>query len=186
MKSHLIRARSERLGHVKDSPVLRGNRLFVPSSGERVTAFTVTEENGQKPLTYVDSSQNESPIGCPIYLAVGPDDQMWMAARDLRKFQLTLDHLEEEVKQRMRVGLCAQPLQVAGNSIFVAGRFPTSRAVFFRGVDRQKMAGEWLVVVGAPVLATAAPNKKDDSHCLRDRRGGLVSRDGETDRGRGD
>ncbi|QDU47547.1 outer membrane biogenesis protein BamB [Symmachiella dynata] len=154
---------SELLGHVKDTPVLRGNRMFVPSSGERVTAFTVTEEDGQKPLSYVDSSQNESPIGCPIYLAVGPDDQMWMAARDLRKFQLTLDHLEEEVKQRMRVGLCAQPLQVEGNSIFVAGRFPASRAVFFRGVDRQAMSGQWLVVVGAPILATAAPNPSDNS-----------------------
>ena len=112
-----------RMGHVLDSPVLRGNRLFIPSSGERVTAFTVTQETGQKPLTYVDSAQNESPIGCPIYLAVGPDDQMWMAARDLRKFHVTLDQMEEDVKQRMRVGLSTQPLQTSGNSIFVAGRF---------------------------------------------------------------
>jgi len=148
---------NERLGHVKDAPVLRGNRLFVPSSGERVTAFTVTEEDGQKPLSYVGSAKNESPGGGPVYLAAGADDLMWMAARDLRKFQLNIDSLEEEVKQRMRVGVCAQPLQVSGNSIFVGGRFPSSRTIFFRAVDPQSMTGKWLTAVGSSVMATAAP-----------------------------
>lgn len=149
-------------GHVRDYPVLRGNRLFVPSSDERITAFTVADEKGQSPLTRVAGYQNEAPVGCPIYLATGPDERLWMAARDMRKFQLTLENIVPD-ENRIEVGLASQPLQVNGNSLYIAGRRPTSRAVFFQGTDRQAMSGKWQVVLGTPVLATTAPGSGDDT-----------------------
>ncbi len=152
-------------GHVTDTPVLWGQRLFVPSSDERVTAMTVTEETGQPPLTRVASFQNEAPLGVPIYLASGPDDLLWMAARDLRKFQLTLDSLDPDEK-RMQVGLCAQPLQVRGDTLYIAGHKPSSRAVYFQGADRREMAGKWQVVLGAPILATSVSESDGALACV--------------------
>ncbi len=38
-------------GHVRDQSVLRGKQLFVPSTGERVTSFTVSEQPGTSLLT---------------------------------------------------------------------------------------------------------------------------------------
>jgi outer membrane protein assembly factor BamB/TolA-binding protein len=40
-------------GQVRESPVLRGNQLVVPSSGERLAAFSVTDEAGREGLAPV-------------------------------------------------------------------------------------------------------------------------------------
>lgn len=147
-------------GQVHELPALRGKQLFVPSDPERVHAFTVSETKDKNALTPVASYQVKNGLGGPIFLAAGPDDQMWMASSALRRFQLVKDTLRAD-KQQLAVGLSTQPLQIIGDSLFLGRRFPYSRAVVFTKADRQRMVGQWQVALGGAILELSGPSPKD-------------------------
>jgi len=144
-------------GQVHQAPVLRGKQLFVASSGERVTGFTVSETGDAHALTRVATFQVKSPQPGPIYLTAGPDDQVWMASSALRRIQLAKDSLQPDNK-RLAVGLTAQPLQVRGDSLYVGRRLPYSRSVLVTEADRQRMTGLWQLAVGETVIANSGSN----------------------------
>ena len=147
-------------GQVRDSPVVRGKQLFVPSTPERVTAFLVAETGDDKSLTQVAAYQAQGTQGSPIFISAGPDDQMWMFSSSLRRFELTLDSLIPD-KQQLATGIAAQPLQSAGDSLFLARRLAHSRAVIFAEAERRQMIVQWQTSLGAGILESTAPAVQD-------------------------
>jgi outer membrane protein assembly factor BamB len=147
-------------GQVRDLPALRGKDLFVPSSGERISAFRVSETGDDRSLAIVASVQVKSAAESPIYLSTGPDGQMWMLSSALRRFELTQDSLLPS-KQELAVGLASQPLQSAGDSLYLGRRLAYSRGVLFAEADRQQMILQWQVALGAAVLECTAPSVQD-------------------------
>ena len=146
-------------GHVVDTPVIRGRDLFVPSTGERVSSFTVSDEQGQPPLTDGPRYEAEGGQRSPIFLATGPDRQVWMASRYLRKLRLTVDSVEPG-QQLVNLGAASQPLQQRGKRIYVGRTLPYSAAVTLFQSDRDQLASQWQTVVGARPLAFGAfPNR---------------------------
>src|SRR5262249_53279869 len=105
-------------GHVRETPVLRGKELFVPSTPQRVPALRVWETGDENSLVAIASFQVKSSSGAPVYLSTGPDDQMWMYSTALRRFELTPDSLLP-AKQQLVQGLASQALQGLGDSLFV-------------------------------------------------------------------
>lgn len=141
-------------GHVRDTPILRGRDLFVPFTGERIAAFTVSDDPNHKPLTNVASHQNKTPHAGPIHLSVGPGGHLWMAASKLQRFQLTSNSLKLNPNPVGR-GLSSQPLQSIGNQLFLGRRTLFSDSVIFTRVERDaqpEMISHWRTVVGAGLL----------------------------------
>ncbi len=149
-------------GQVRDLPILRGKELLVPSSPGRVSAFVVAETGDERSLSFVATSQVKNAGGSPIFLSTGPDGQMWTYCSALRRFELTQNSLLPE-KEELAVGLASQPLQVSGDSLFLGRRLPYSRAVLFSEADRQQMAVQWQVALGAGILAATTPAGQDGS-----------------------
>lgn len=149
-------------GHVRDLPVLRGKELFVPSTPGRVSAFVVAETGDERSLSFVASSQVKDAGGSPIFISTGPDGQMWMYSSALKRFALSQTSLLPE-KEQLAVGLASQPLQSSGDSLFLGRRLPYSPAVLFAEADRQQMAVQWQIALGAGILATTTPAAQDGS-----------------------
>ncbi|MFN0195110.1 MAG: PQQ-binding-like beta-propeller repeat protein [Planctomycetaceae bacterium] len=142
-------------GHVLDDMAIRGNQLFVPSSGERITVFTVSDEAGQPPLSRIAMFQVEGGQGGPIYVAAGPNGQLWMSSTAFRRLELEGDKIKPDPKQ-LAVGLSSQPLQMNGQYVYVGRKQPFSTAVYFAQVIREEMASPWRTIVGSPLLQFAA------------------------------
>lgn len=149
---------SERVqGHVYEQCIIRGKDLFVPSAPERVTAFSVSETDDDKALARIADQQVPSAAPSRMYLAAGPDGQLWMASTGLRKFQLTKTSLLRE-GPTLATGAVSQPMQTLGDALYVARRLRHSRAVYVTEAERQRMVGEWQAAVGGAVLAcTSGP-----------------------------
>jgi outer membrane protein assembly factor BamB len=157
---------SVRLGsHVRDTPVLRGNRLYVPAVGEQLNVFTVSDEPDKEPLSTVARPPAQSDYNGPVHLRAGADDLFWSASDFLRQFQLTQDALLEDQKKRIYIGASAQPIQSIGRNLFVGRRLLESDAVSFTQVDGEEMSSEWRTVLGGGVLAIS-PARPDTSVCL--------------------
>lgn len=140
-------------GHVVDPPVIRGRDVFVPSTGERVTSFSATDEKGQPPLTEGARYESEGAALSPMYLATGPDRQVWMASRTLRKLQLLADAIEADSKV-IELGMASQPLQQIGKQIYVGSRQPYTNALTLFQADRDQLTSQWQVVLGGKLLST--------------------------------
>lgn len=141
-------------GQVNDPCLLRGYELFVPSTPQRITAFRVTDEAGQPPLAKVGANQLEEGRQTKMFLLAGPGGQLWMAGRDLRKFQTRTNTvlLDSGVTAE---GVHVQPIQFADESVFLTSRNPTSNSIFFTRADREQMKGIWRTVVGSRIVALA-------------------------------
>jgi outer membrane protein assembly factor BamB len=139
-------------GRVLDTPVIRGRDLFVPSTRERVSAFAISDDAGQPPLTVGPAYQVKGEGISPIFLATGPDRQLWMASSALRKLQLTATALDPDQKE-VAVGLSSQPLQYVGGTMFNARRRPFTDAVTFTQTDRDELVSEWQAVLGGRLIA---------------------------------
>lgn len=139
-------------GRVLDTPVIRGRDLFVPTSRERIAAFTVSDDPGQPPLLTGPAYEVQGGGESPTFLATGPDRQLWMASSALRKLQLTSSALEAEQKV-VAVGLASQPLQYVGDTMFNARQRPYTSAVTFTQTNRDELTSDWQAVVGAQILA---------------------------------
>jgi hypothetical protein len=152
-------------GQVRDSPAVRGKQLVVPSSPERISAFTVAETGDEQSLSFVAAYQVKSSRGGPMYVAIGPDDQLWMTSSSVRRFTISRDSLLPE-KQELAVGLASQPLQIIGDSLYVGRRLSHSRAVLFSEADRLRMTTQWQTSVGARLLGCTAPSLEGTALCV--------------------
>lgn len=165
-ESGLPEVASLRLGsHVRDAPVLRGNRLYVPAEGEQFNVFTVSDEPDKEPLSPVARPAAQSEYNGAVHLRAGADDLFWSASDYLRQFQLTQDALLEDQKKRIFIGASAQPIQSIGRNLFVGRRQLESDAVSFAQVDGEEMASEWRTVLGGGILAIS-PARPDSVVCV--------------------
>src|SRR5690606_32787062 len=98
-------------GHVVDPPVIRGRDVFVPSTGERVSSFSASDEPGQTPLVVGPRYEPEGAEQSPMFLATGPDRKVWMASRYLRQLQLTTDAIQPG-STVVNIGIATQPIQL--------------------------------------------------------------------------
>ena len=147
-----VLAEARVVGHVRDEPALRGRDLFVPTSGERVFAYRVSDEPGRAVLSPVGSYQTETDHPAAIYLHTGPEGQLCANGRRLRRFELDTEGFRL-LPQEAAIGAAAQPLQSWGNFLYV-GRYPGwSQAVVISQVEREEMISRWRTVVGAAVIA---------------------------------
>ncbi|MCH9792054.1 MAG: PQQ-like beta-propeller repeat protein, partial [Planctomycetes bacterium] len=140
-------------GHVQSMPVLRGKQMFFPTVPERITAFTVTDEEGKRKLTEIASYQLQAPLSCQIYLSAGSGGQLWMSSSALRKFTLQNSGIKLD-KKKIADGLGAQPMQLIGNNLYLARRLLSSKSVIFSIANRNEMSSSWKSILGTDILAT--------------------------------
>lgn len=151
--------------HVRDAPILRGNRLYVPAEGEQFNVFTVSDEPDKEPLSAVAKPPAQSDYSGAVHLRAGADDLFWSASDYLRQFHLTQDALLEDQKKRVFIGASAQPIQSIGRNLFVGRRQLESDAVSLAQVDGEAMASEWRTVLGGGVLAISQV-RPDTAVCI--------------------
>jgi outer membrane protein assembly factor BamB/pSer/pThr/pTyr-binding forkhead associated (FHA) protein len=162
---------------VKDRPVIRQNKLFVSSSGERVTVFTVSDDTARpeaernryqflRPVAHFEDKKSEH--SGPIYLVAGPNDQVWMASNRLSKFQLKTKVLVRE-DEETAPGRATQPLQEIGQNIYVGRQTDYSSAVYLTQHDREAMdKGRWRVILGSSIIAWHASPKANLVVCMNE------------------
>lgn len=141
-------------GMVVDKPVIRGRDLFVPSTVERVSAFSVSDTPNEPPLTKGPTFQVQGAKGSPIYLTTGPERQVWMSSSALRRLQLTTDTIQADPNVAA-IGLSSQPNQHQGAYLFNARRRPFTDAVTLTQTDRDTLTADWQLLAGARFLATS-------------------------------
>ena len=155
-------AASRVAGHVRDPAMLRGKTLVVPSSPERLSAFTVSDKKGEQALAAAGTYQAEHPQGGPIYVTLGPDDELWMTSSTLRRLQIGPDSLLPQ-KGELGLGISTQPVQVLDQVLFATSRVPSNTATYFLAADRQQMVTHWLSVLASRLLASASTPGPDGS-----------------------
>ncbi len=164
-------------GQVRESPVLRGSQLVVPSSGEELTAFSVTDEAGRAGLAPVgqyrvgedaekrraaDPAQPAAPENAdrpaarlasrvPLYLALGADRQFWAASSAFRRFEIGADSIHMD-SNSLALGIASQRLQLIGDQFYVGRKTPFHDAVVFSAIDRERMISPWRTMLGAQLL----------------------------------
>ncbi len=142
-------------GHVLDEPEIRGRDVFIPSTGERVSSFSVSDDPNQPPFTVGPRFAAKGGELTPVYLQCGPDRQLWMASRNLRRLQLTTDTIQPDQKL-VELGTASQPLQDLGDWLYV-GRHPTySAATILTQTNREDLTSQWQVTMGGRLLAYTA------------------------------
>jgi hypothetical protein len=142
-------------GHVLDTPVIRGRDLFVPSSGETLSTFTVSDEQGQPPLVAGPRFETEGAEVSPVFLSTGPDRQVWMASQLLRRLQLSTDAIAA-APGTVSIGIAAQPIQHIGKHLYVGRTLPYTSALTLFQTDREDLTSQWQAVVGSQPLAWGA------------------------------
>ncbi|MFN0050731.1 MAG: PQQ-binding-like beta-propeller repeat protein [Planctomycetales bacterium] len=152
-------------GTVHDAPAVRGKQLVIPSTPDRISAFTVAETGDRQALAFVADYEVKTSHGGATYVAVGPDDQLWMSGSALRRFTISRDSLLPD-KQELAIGIATQPLQMLGDTLFVGRRPEYSRGVLFAGADRVRMATQWQLSLGGAVLECTAPASDGATVCL--------------------
>ncbi|MCA8995518.1 MAG: PQQ-binding-like beta-propeller repeat protein [Planctomycetaceae bacterium] len=142
-------------GLVVDRPVIRGRDLFVPSIGERVSSYTLSNDPGQPPLTTGPVFQGEGDHVGAVYLMTAPSDQVWMATGALNLLQLTTDALQPE-GEPVAPGIATQPLQRLSGYLFHARRRPFTQAVTLTRTDSQELTSDWQAILGGRLLAAVS------------------------------
>ncbi len=136
------------VGQVHEPAVLRGKQLVIPSSPERLSAFTVSDEKGEKALAKAGTYQAEHPQGGPIFVTLGPDDEIWMTSSTLRRLQISVESILPQ-KGELGLGVATQPVQVLDQVLYATSRLPSNSATYFLAADRQQMSSQWLSVFGS-------------------------------------
>lgn len=149
-------------GQVRDACLLRGPQLFVPSTPQRVTAFSVSDSpEANPPLARIGANQLPNASPTPVHLLAGPGGQLWMASEALRKFHVRTNAVELETESAAN-GIHLRPIQFKDQNVFVTTNEPYSSSVFFSKVDPNAMVGLWRTVVGTHVVA-AGPSAGNSS-----------------------
>ncbi len=164
-------------GQVREAPVLRGNQLVVPSTGEQLAAFSVTDDAGREGLAPIgqyrvqegddqDQKQtaeagispekavqvaNKSGPRVPLYVALGPDRQFWTASSAFRRLEIGADAIHLDSKT-VAPGIASQRLQAIGDQFYVGRKAAFNDAVIFSAVDRDRMVIPWRAVLGSQLL----------------------------------
>lgn len=139
-------------GAVRDPCLLRGRELFVPSTPQRITAFRVTDDPDQPPLSLIGANQLEDGEQTRMFLLAGPGGQLWLAGRSLRRFQTRTNAVLLD-PARTAEGIHLQPIQFLDESVFLTSRNKWSSSVFFTRTNREEMVGLWRTVVGNHFVA---------------------------------
>lgn len=151
-------------GQVRDRCVLRGTNLFIPSTPQRVTAFSVNDSpDADPPIAKIGGNQLEGQSDAAIHLMVGPNNNLWMASQAFRKFQVRSNAVEL-LPDALENGLHILPAQFADQAAYTTTVDSYSSSVFFTRVDPSVMKGEWRTVVGTNVVAAGAAS--NDSQML--------------------
>lgn len=143
---------------VIDAPVIRGNQLLVPSTPERVTAFIVSAESGEDPLTRISYFQVPDPRLTSTWLTAGPDGQVWMASSAVRLMHLTTESFEASPDDLAAVGIATQPIQMLGERMYVARRSTYGQAVLFSRLNSGEFSDDsrmWRTTLGDAILLAA-------------------------------
>ena len=141
-------------GMVVDEAVIRGPDLFVPSTVERISAFSVSASVDEPPLTPGPTFQVQGAQGSPIFLTPGPEGQVWMSSSALRRLQLTSGTIQVDPKVAA-IGISSQPNQHQGALLFNARRRPFTDAVTLTQTERDTLDSEWQILAGARILAVS-------------------------------
>lgn len=149
-------------GQVRDPAVLRGKQLIVPSSPEQLSSFTVSDEKGEQALAAAGTYQAERPQGGPIYVTLGPDNELWMTSSTLRRLQIGPDSLVPQ-KGELGLGISTQPVQVLDQVLYATSRVPWNSATYFLAADRQQMASQWLSVLASRAVVAGTTPANDGS-----------------------
>lgn len=153
-------------GQVRDACLLRGTDLFVPSSPQTMTAFSVNDDpDADPPIAWIGSNQPPDPSTTRVHLHAGSGGQVWMASDGLWKFRVRTNALELEPESAAQ-GLHLQPIQALDQKrVYVTTNEPYSSSVFFTLVDPGEMTGQWRTVVGTNIVA-AGPTDGGDQMLL--------------------
>ena len=138
-------------GQVRDRPVLWGSQLIVPSTGQRLAAFSLSDDVDSPAITEVAKTQVEAQYDGPMFLNRGPDNQLWVASDALRKLEVRERTINLDPVTAAE-GLSTQPIQRMGDHVYVSRRQPFTEAVFFEQRDSDKLTGFWRTVLGSEVL----------------------------------
>ncbi len=138
-----------------DAAVIHGRDLFVPSTVERVNAFSVSDSPDEPALTQGPTFQVQGAQGSPIFLTAGPEGQVWMSSSALRRLQLVSGTIQADPKF-VADGISSQPNQSEGALLFNARRRPFSDAVTLTQTERDTLDSEWQIISGARILAVSA------------------------------
>jgi hypothetical protein len=159
-------------GLVVDPPVIRGQDLFVPSTGERVSSFIVSDVPDQPILTVGPVYPGSGVSAAPIYLSTGPERQVWVASSAVRKLQITGDDLRSNIKPEA-LGLTSQPLQYVDRKLFHGRRRAYTDAVTFVRMDRDELTSDTQVVLGAKLLAWSVRDEQGSSMIVANEAGAV-------------
>ncbi|QDT37773.1 outer membrane protein assembly factor BamB family protein [Stratiformator vulcanicus] len=145
-------------GRINGRPLLRGNKLFVPTDGERLSAFIVSDNIEQPVLTAGPSVQLPDPQPGPVELVAGSGGRVWMAGSSLRQLTWTADRWEIDPSS-IASGRHTQSPQTLGEDLFATRQVPASSAIFVTRADRTTMQPLWRTVISSPVLATSVSDR---------------------------
>ncbi len=159
-------------GLVVDPPVIRGQDLFVPSTGERVSSFIVSDVPDQPILTVGPVYPGSGVGAAPVHLSTGPERQVWMASSAVRKLQISGDDLRSNIKPEA-LGLTSQPLQYVDRKLFHGRRRAYTDAVTFVRMDRDELTSDTQVVLGARLLAWSVRDEQGSSMIVANEAGAV-------------
>lgn len=152
-------------GQVRDFMLeLRGTTLFVPSTPQTLTVFSVNDApDADPPIAWIGSNQPPNPSTTRVHLHAGATNEVLMASDGLWKFTVRTNAVELD-SASAAPGLHLQPIQPLDQKrVHVTTNQPYSSSVFFSLVELSKedMEGQWRTVVGTNVVA-AGPTKGDN------------------------
>lgn len=169
-------------GQVHDAAILRGNVLYVPSSEQRITVFTVSDDPDQQALTKQADQQIQSPHDGPMYLYAGSGGQVWLASNALRRLEMKAGTLTVS-GNASAIGTSCQPIQRLGETLFIGRHRPYSSSTLFTQYNLDTETSNWGVTLGARILAWSATDGNvvcvtEDGQVFRNPAGNLTTDEG--------
>lgn len=163
-------------GQVRDTPVLRGNQLYVPSSGERFTVFTVSDDPNldsdpdKNALTQLSTQRLPTPHEGPMHM-LALEGQVWLATSALRRMENN-SGTTNIVGEPMAVGVSSQPIQQRGDNLYVARHRPYSSSSLMIQFQIDTLRTNWGLTMGAKILAASGNGDvfvavNEDGHVYR-------------------
>ncbi len=171
-EKQIVQVASHRLaGQVRDKPVLRGNQLYVPSSGERFSVFAVSDNPDQPPITYLNTNELQTPYEEGPMNLFALEGQLWIATSALRRMANNSGILDL-VGEPLAPGVSAQPLQQLGDNLFIARHRPYSSSSLLTQIHLETLKSNWGLTMGSRVLAWSGAGDNlilvnEDGHVYR-------------------
>ena len=141
-------------GQVLDPPVLRGRELFVASSPQRVTVFTVNDQPGEEPIDRTASNQLQDVKPTRMFLLARPGGELFLAGSSLRKLSLQADTLEIDQRETANGIHLRDPIAL-GRKLYMTRREENAESGYFTIADGDAMTSLWRLIVGTKILAVA-------------------------------